>query len=174
MTEPVPELRLPRLPSSQADWSAMQVWWQKVVEQIEATVLAINSNIDAISEALAAAVAAQAAADAAQDDAIAALAASVAAQATADGAVSDASAAQADATSALTLAGTAVQQDVGSPWSAPTGTASRAAFASYVGQTISAIPTQAEVQAIDDYLVIISQRMKALVDDLRVNRALTP
>ncbi len=66
-----------------------------------------------------------------------------------------------------------VMQDVGSAWTAPTGTASRATFASYAGQTISVLYTQAEVQAIDDHVKVLSQRLKALVDDLQANGALT-
>lgn len=66
-----------------------------------------------------------------------------------------------------------VMQDQTSAWAFPTGTASRAAFASYAGQAISNPPTQAEVQAIDDHLVILSQRLNALVTDLRNIGALT-
>lgn len=160
MADPVEELRLPRLPSSQADWSALQVWWQKVVEQIEATVLAINENITDVSNALAAAIAAQATADTAQNAAIAAAADAAAAQTTANGALLD--------------LGTKVSKSAGAPWDAATGTAARTTFATFPGQTISAPPTQAQVQAIDDHLVIVSRRMKALIDDLRTNEALTP
>lgn len=65
-----------------------------------------------------------------------------------------------------------VRQDVGAAWTAPSGTASRATFATYAGQTISAAYVQAEVQAIDDHVKVLSQRMKALVDDLQANGAL--
>lgn len=51
-------------------------------------------------------------------------------------------------------------------WSAATGTAARTTYATFAGQTISASPTQAEVQAIDDHVKILSQRLKALIDDL--------
>jgi hypothetical protein len=66
-----------------------------------------------------------------------------------------------------------VLQDVGAAWVAPTGTPSRATFASYAGQTISAVPTQAEVQAIDDHVKVLSQRLMALITDLQANGALT-
>lgn len=134
---------------------------------------ALNDALRDIVSAIDSAVAAQQSADTAQDQAIdaateaanAALAASTA-QSTADGAVTGASA-------ALALASTAVQQDAGPSWSAATGTASRATFATYSGQVISAIPTQAEVQAIDDHVKLLSERMKALIDDLQGNGALT-
>lgn len=52
-------------------------------------------------------------------------------------------------------------------YGAPTGTVARAAFATYGGQAISNPPTQAEVQAIDDAVVILSQTLGALITDLR-------
>lgn len=48
----------------------------------------------------------------------------------------------------------------------PSGTLDRTTFASFGGQTISNPPTQAEVQAIDDALVLVSQRLAALITDL--------
>lgn len=48
----------------------------------------------------------------------------------------------------------------------PSGTLARTTFASYAGQSISNPPTQAEVQAIDNALVIVSQRLAALITDL--------
>lgn len=48
----------------------------------------------------------------------------------------------------------------------PSGTLARTTFASFAGQTISNPPTQAEVQAIDDALVLVSQRLAALITDL--------
>lgn len=51
-------------------------------------------------------------------------------------------------------------------WGTPSGTLARTTFATYNGQTISNPPTQAEVQAIDDALVIVSRRFGALVTDL--------
>lgn len=66
-----------------------------------------------------------------------------------------------------------VMQDVGSAWVAASGTASRATFATHANQTITNPPTQAEVEALDDHMVIVSQRLKALIDDLKTNGALT-
>lgn len=51
-------------------------------------------------------------------------------------------------------------------WGTPSGTLARTTFASYAGQTVSNPPTQAEVQAIDDALVIVSRRLAALITDL--------
>lgn len=51
-------------------------------------------------------------------------------------------------------------------WSADTGTASRAANATYTAPAISNPPTQAEVQAIANAVQAISQAVKALKDDL--------
>ena len=59
-------------------------------------------------------------------------------------------------------------------WTAPTGTASRATFATYAGQTISDPPTQAEVQAIDDHLKALSERLKALIDDATTHGLIGP
>lgn len=78
-----------------------------------------------------------------------------------------------DTPRAAAVSGGYVPADYGSLWTAATGTASRATFATFAGQTISASPTQAEVQAIDDHVKILSQRMKALIDDLKANGALT-
>ena len=51
-------------------------------------------------------------------------------------------------------------------WGTPSSTLARTTFATYAGQVISNPPTQAEVQAIDDELVIVSQRLGALITDL--------
>ena len=165
-------LRLPRVPTGLLG-PKFQVWWQRVVEAIEAA-------IEGIAAALAAAVTAQAAADQAQNDAIAAqadatqaLADALAASTDAAGATADAATAQTTADNALALATAAVPQDNGPAWTAATGTASRATFATYAGQTVSNPPTQAEMQAIDDHMVILSQRIMALVDDLKANGSLT-
>lgn len=54
-----------------------------------------------------------------------------------------------------------------SVYGAPSGTLARTTFATYAGQNVSNPPTEAEVQAIDDALVIVSQRLGALITDLR-------
>lgn len=48
----------------------------------------------------------------------------------------------------------------------PTSTLARTTFATYAGQTISNPPTQAEVQALDNAVVIVSQRLGAVITDL--------
>jgi hypothetical protein len=53
-----------------------------------------------------------------------------------------------------------------SGWGVPSGTLARTTFATYAGQTISNPPTQAEVQAIDDALLIVSRRLGALITDI--------
>lgn len=54
-------------------------------------------------------------------------------------------------------------------WGAPSGVASRAAYAAYAGQTILG-PTIAEVQAIDDELKLQSQVLVAILTDLRTQK----
>lgn len=51
-------------------------------------------------------------------------------------------------------------------WAAPTGTATRTTFATYAGQDVTDPPTETEVQNIDDHVKILSERLKALIDDL--------
>lgn len=70
-------------------------------------------------------------------------------------------------------AGPYVKQDVGAAWTLPTGTVSRATYATHTAQVITNPPTQAEVQAIDDHVVVLSQRIAGLVTDLKGNGALT-
>jgi len=165
--DPLPELRLPRLSIQQAPSPEFQVYWQTVVEQIEAAYTAINDQITAIQDAQAAADAAQdAAIQAAQDAADAALAAANA-QTTADGAVTDAA-------DAMTAAGAKVDKDAGPLWSAPSGTASRLSLTSYAGQTVSNPPTQSEVQSLDDAVKALGRATVAIITDLRSNHALTP
>jgi hypothetical protein len=80
---------------------------------------------------------------------------------------------QDDVTGLQTTVLDAVLKDQTAAWATPTGTFSRTTFASYAGQTISAVPTQAEVQAIDDAVKGLSQRLAALISDLRGNDVLT-
>lgn len=54
-------------------------------------------------------------------------------------------------------------------WTAGTGTANKAAFATYAGQTVSAGYVQAEAQATDDAAKANSQRIKAIEDALRTH-----
>jgi hypothetical protein len=66
-----------------------------------------------------------------------------------------------------------VRQDQTAAWADSTGTGSRATFATFAGQAVSNPPTQAEAQAIDDHLVIISRRLGQLINDLRTVSVLT-
>jgi len=95
------------------------------------------------------------------------------AQGRADDAYSRANAAYSRADAAYELADEKVAKDAGLPWAAPTGTASRLAFTTYDAPTISDPPTKAEVQALADALQAHSRALKAVVDDLRANHALT-
>lgn len=52
-------------------------------------------------------------------------------------------------------------------WTASTGTAYKGAYASYAGQVVSNPPTQAQVQALDNAVVQLSQRLVALEDSIR-------
>ncbi len=72
------------------------------------------------------------------------------------------------------VAGNNVIGDRKTGWGVPTGTLTRTTFATFAGQTISASPTQAEVEAIDDHLKIVSERVAALINDLHSGGASTP
>ena len=126
-----------------------------------------------ITDAVNGIITAQNAADAAAADAAAAQGAADGAQTTADQGVTDAATAQATADAAQALAATAVQQDVGLPWIDATGTASRALYTSYAGQTVSAAYVQAEAQVTDNAVKALSQGFVALVNDLKANGVLT-
>lgn len=65
-----------------------------------------------------------------------------------------------------------VAQKATTAWATPTGTFDRTTFAAYAGQTVSNPPTQAQVQAIDDAVKLISQHLAALISDLRANGVL--
>lgn len=112
-----------------------------------------DNPADAASAAEAAAVADQKAADAA--------AAAEAAQTTADGKIDQA-----------TADGRYVRQDVGPAFAAMTGTAARTALATLSGYSVSDPPTKAEVDVLAQYVVDLSQRVKALLDDLKANGVL--
>lgn len=109
-----------------------------------------------------------------------ALDAATTAQGTADGATTDAATAQATATAAATAAAAAnsnantrVLKSAGPAWANATGTALRTALAAYTGQTVSNPPTQAQVQQIDDALVVLSGHVVAIINDLKSNQSLT-
>jgi len=54
-----------------------------------------------------------------------------------------------------------------STWTAATGTGQTSGFATYTAPTISAAPTQAEVQAIANALQDVSRTVKSIVDGLK-------
>lgn len=59
-------------------------------------------------------------------------------------------------------------------WGAASGTLSRAAYASYAGQVVSNPPTQAEVQALDDAVKLLSRTVAALITDLTTQKIIKP
>lgn len=59
-----------------------------------------------------------------------------------------------------------VAKNTDTGWTAPTGTGSKAGFATYTAPTISPAPTQAEVQAIADAVQALSQTLKSVIDGL--------
>lgn len=144
----------------------MQIHWQKTMEAIEDAFVAVNATITEIATT--------------QEGLAEAQAALEVTQATLTTAVADIAAAQAalitvqdDITGMQTTVLDAVLKDQTAAWADPTGTFARTTFVSYAGQTVSAVPTQAEVQAIDDALKANSQRLAALISDLRGNGVLT-
>lgn len=171
MTEPVivPLARLQRqkayferegYPTAQ-----MQIHWQKTMEAIEAAFASLNATVidlAATQEAQAATQTELAATQAELATAVADIAATQAALVTV----------QDEVTGLQTTVLDAVLKDQTAAWETPTGTFARTTFASYAGQTISAVPTQAEVQAIDDAVKGLSQRLAALIGDLRGNGVL--
>lgn len=50
-------------------------------------------------------------------------------------------------------------------WGSPSGTLSRAAYAAYAGQVVSNPPTQAEMQALDDAVKLLSRTVAAMLTD---------
>lgn len=57
-------------------------------------------------------------------------------------------------------------------WGTPSSTLARSTFATYAGQTVANPPTQVQVQAIDDHLKILSQRLAALITDILAHGAI--
>ena len=175
----LPQIVLSTFADIQRFYGQLQIWWQKQAKAVEDHELiqdALIEGLDATDDALALAVdeIEQTQIDLAE------------AQADLEDTVDDLAAAQAEIdanTDSLTgldarldvveaAAPTYVLKDQTAAWVDPTGTASRATFASYAGQTVSNPPTQAEVQAIDDHVKILSQRLVALIGDLTGNDVL--
>lgn len=69
-------------------------------------------------------------------------------------------------TTAYQVNGTQVVSSRKTGWGSPSGTLSRAAYAAYAGQTVSNPPTQAQVQALDDAVKLLSQTVAALLTDM--------
>lgn len=57
-----------------------------------------------------------------------------------------------------------VDKNTSTGWTACTGTTLKGGFATYTAPAISALPTQAEVQAIANALQNVSRAVKALID----------
>jgi hypothetical protein len=179
MTEPV-IVTLARLQRQKAYFdregyptAQMQIHWQKTMEAIEAAFASLNATVIDLAATQEAQAATQAELAVTQAD----LTTTQDELATA---VADIAAAQAalivvqdEVTGLQTTVLDAVLKDQTAAWATPTGTFTRTTFASYAGQTVSAIPTQSEVQAIDDAVKGVSQRLAALVSDLRGNGVLT-
>jgi hypothetical protein len=78
-----------------------------------------------------------------------------------------------DAASASSDVGNKVDKGVSAGWVAATGTATKTTFSTYTAPTISASPTQGEVQAIASALQTTSQHLKAVIDALLASGLLT-
>lgn len=70
------------------------------------------------------------------------------------------------ATPAIRIATNQVLTGRKTGWGNPSGTLSRAAYAAYAGQNVSAAYVEAEAQATDDALKLLSQTVAALITDL--------
>lgn len=153
-----------------------QNYWQQAIEQAVAAALSAAAAQTTADGAQTSAQAAQIAANGAQTTATAAGATATAAQTAATTAGATAAAAQTTANSKLDQA-TAdtlyVKDSVGPSFAAASGTADRTTFATYAAPTISNPPTQTEVQNIANATQAASQHLKAVIDDLRANKALT-
>lgn len=125
----------------------------RLAQTINALIVNQNATADAQDSANAAQGFAEAAQSAADSAGMSADAASLAA----NSALADAATAQAQADAAFALAGTKVTKD---QTPAPI-------YSTYAGQTISAIPTQAEVQALDDAVVSLSSALSSVITKLQ-------
>jgi len=144
----------------------MQIHWQKTMEAIEAAFASLNATVIELAATQEAQALTQAELAATQDD-LATAVADIAATQAALTVVQD------DITGLQTTVLDAVLKDQTAAWATPTGTFTRTTFAAYAGQSISAVPTQGEVQTIDDAVKGLSERLAALISDLRGNGVLT-
>lgn len=144
----------------------MQIHWQKTMEAIEAAFASLNETVIELAATQEAQALTQAELAATQDD-LAVAVADIAATQAALTVVQD------DITGLQTTVLDAVLKDQTAAWATPTGTFTRTTFSAYAGQSISAVPTQGEVQSIDDAVKGLSERLAALISDLRGNGVLT-
>lgn len=70
-------------------------------------------------------------------------------------------------------AGYYVRTGLMSGWASPTGTVSRASFATYAAPTASATYSQAQMQAALNEIQVLSQHLKGVIDDLKGLNAFT-
>jgi hypothetical protein len=148
-------------------------WWQKSAEAIEGqedTQDAILANLQTTDATLTTAQADLAAVQSQQAQILVDLSdtvdAVVVAQADADAANASATSLDARTTALEGATGNYALKNQATGWTAPSGTLARATYTAYAGQAVSNPPTQAQVQAIDDHLKIISQTLAAALTDL--------
>lgn len=173
--------RLPPFVANFTDWyRQFQIWWQKSAKALELAIDSINAILAQLTTTQAELSANQAATDAVVAD----LAETNEdldnigdRMDTAETNITTNTESIDNSTARVTVleaaAATYVLKDVGAVWVDPTGTPTRTTFASYAGQTVSVLYTQAEVQAIDDHVKILSERLTALIQDLTANDVLT-
>lgn len=75
---------------------------------------------------------------------------------------------------AIQVASTQVVSTRKTGWGAASGTLSRAAYASYAGQNVSAAYVEAEAQATDDAVKLLAQVVAALITDLTSHGLIGP
>ena len=144
----------------------MQIHWQKTMEAIETAFASLNATVVDLAATQAAQAETQAELAVTQTE-LASAVADIAATQAALTVVQD------DITGLQTTVLDAVLKDQTMAWATPTGTFTRTTFAAYAGQTVDAAYTQAEVQTIDDTVKGLSERLAALISDLRGNGVLT-
>lgn len=176
----LPQIVLSTFADIQRFYGQLQIWWQKQAKAVEDHELiqdALIEGLDATDDALALAVdeieqtqidLAEAQAD--LEDTVDDLAAAQAEIDTNSTTLSDHATELADHETRIDAAEAAAPtyalKNQATGWTAPSGTLSRATFAAYAGQTVSNPPTQAQVQAIDDHVKLLSQRVAAALTDL--------
>ncbi len=69
---------------------------------------------------------------------------------------------------------TYVRRGIKNGWTAATGTASRSTFTTYAAPTAAGSYSQAQMQALMDHMQILSQHLKAFIDDAMGLEILVP